>query len=539
MFNKKSTGNGFSGGLSEKTKRKAPQHAAVRISPISKKKYLAVLGISLALLMCTFFVAMGFGFSSYVAKPQTDAPVASEEPEITDDLLVPVDKATGKINILVLGVDVEGLRTDTMIVASYDLDENKINLLSIPRDTRMYIGKKYQKINAAHAITQSGHIKGPQGSIEAVTRLTGIPINYYVEFNFSAFRNTIDSLGGVYFDVPRDMNYEDPVQGLYIHLKQGYQLLDGDKSEQLVRFRRYAMGDLERVEMQQKFISAVLEQKLKPETLKNLPALFQQWQQDINTNLSITDIAKFLPNLSDLSSENITMFSVPGHYNDTDYGASYWIVNMKELAELIKTEFNYDASKITIHSADGSSASKDVKQSSKSESSDKSSSKKETSAPVRKTSEPTAAPTSNSTHNESSASQTTQKTTPALSGESDNSSSVRATVRPAAPQHTTAPIPESVSDRNKGETNQSEQHSPAQNNTPEKPSDSTVTTSSENSSESNSANTVPEKTTNETKSEPDIPLLNKNTDASSVSSESSESEPAPKDNDRTVINLDE
>ncbi|MCH5185520.1 MAG: LCP family protein [Oscillospiraceae bacterium] len=355
-----------------KTKKNSgPAHLPNK-NPASKKpssaskKYIAVLGISLAVLLCTFFVAMGFGFSSYMGHSLSPSPAVTDEPEITDDSLVPVDKATGKINILLLGVDVEGLRTDTIIVLSYDLDEGKVNMLSVPRDTRMYVGKKYQKINASHAITQSGNIKGPQGSIEAVTRLTGIPINYYVEFSFSAFRNTIDSLGGVYFDVPRDMNYEDPVQDLYIHLKKGYQLLDGDKSEQLVRFRRYAMGDIERVEMQQKFISALLEQKLRPETLKNLPALFEQWKNDIDTNLSIADMLKLIPNISDLSTENIKMYSVPGHYNDTDYGASYWIANMKELAALVETEFEYDASKITIHSPDGSSVSKDKKTSSSS-----------------------------------------------------------------------------------------------------------------------------------------------------------------------------
>lgn len=375
--------------IKSSSKKKTPTHASVKKkkSVFSDKKYLAILGISLTILLCTFFVAMGFGFSSYGGN--TPSPTPSEEPEITSDSLTPVDKATGKINILLLGVDVEGLRTDTMIVMSYDLDDNKIKMLSIPRDTRMYIGKKYQKINAAHAISQSGNIKGPQGAIEAVTRLTGIPINYYVEFSFATFRNTIDSLGGVYFDVPRDMNYEDPVQDLYIHLKKGYQLLDGDKSEQLVRFRRYAMGDLERVEMQQKFISALLEQKLTAETFKNLPALFEQWQTDINTNLSLADMIKLIPNMKELSTENITMLSVPGHYNDTDYGASYWIVHMNELAEIISTEFEYDASKITIHSADGSSKSKDSKTSSSK--STASSSSKNSSEPAE-TSEPAVTP---------------------------------------------------------------------------------------------------------------------------------------------------
>jgi len=348
-----------------KNKKNTPSISA--LSNMPSKKYLAVIGIALAVLLSVFFFSMQLGFSIYGGNKMPEpTPVPSEEPEITDNMLVPVDKATGIINILLLGVDIEGYRTDTIILASYNLDDNKINLLSIPRDTRMYIGKKYQKINAAHAIPQSGSIKGPQGSIEAVTRLTGIPINYYVEYSFSAFRNTVDSLGGIDFDVPQNMDYDDPVQDLHIHLKKGFQHLDGDKSEQLVRFRRYPMGDLTRVEMQQQFLAALLEQKLKPETIKNVPALFEQWNKDINTNLSALDIARLLPNILELTKDDISMYLVEGEYNDTDYGASYWIPNMKKLKTLISETFEYDSSKITIHSSDGSSVSKDVKTSSKS-----------------------------------------------------------------------------------------------------------------------------------------------------------------------------
>lgn len=303
---------------------------------------------SLITMVLLFVAALGFG--GFFAP-------AEEEPE--DSYTVPVDKATGKINVLVLGVDKDGLRTDTMIVANYDLDTNTVKLLSIPRDTRMYIGNKYQKINAAHALSQNGKIKGVQGSIEAVTRLTAIPINYYVEFSFNAFRNTIDALGGIDFDVPQNMNYEDPVQDLYIHLKKGYQHLDGDKAEQLVRFRRYPMGDLGRVEMQQAFIKALAEQKLNMGIVDKLPDLYNVLKEDITTNFTLLDMTKYANNLKELSTENITMFQLPGNFSGGEYAASYWIADMDQVKTLIETEFGYDASNATIHSADGSSISKD------------------------------------------------------------------------------------------------------------------------------------------------------------------------------------
>lgn len=318
------------------------------------KKRLIIGGISLGIILLVFIIAM----CVFNLIPNTDEMLS--EDAIVSEQLSPVDKASGKINILLLGVDMAGLRTDTIIVASYDLDENKINMLSIPRDTRMYVGSRYQKINAAHAISQKGGIKGPQGSIEAVTRLTGIPINYYIEFNFSTFRDVVDALGGVDFYVPRDMNYEDPVQDLYIHLKEGQQHLDGDKAEQLVRFRRYPEGDIARVRMQQSFLQALAEQKLNSSIIEKIPDLYKTFKEDIKTNFTLVDIMKYLPNVKELSSDSISMFQLPGNYNDTDYGASYWICNMTEMKKLISENFGYSAAAATIHSADGSSKSKDV-----------------------------------------------------------------------------------------------------------------------------------------------------------------------------------
>ncbi len=273
----------------------------------------------------------------------------------------PVDKATGKVNVLILGVDKDGLRTDVIIVASYDLDNNKIEMLNIPRDTRMYIGNRYQKINAAHSLTQNGKIKGPQGSIEAVTRLTGIPINYYVEFSFDAFRNTIDALGGVDFDVPQRMKYSDPAQDLYIDLQPGYQHLDGDKAEQFVRFRKYPLGDIARVEAQQSFIKALAEQKLNFSIITKIPDLYRTLQDDIVTNFTIMDVMKYLPNIKELSAENINMHQLPGNFSGAEYTASYWITDMAALKTLISEVFGYDSSAITADPIGKTAAATDKK----------------------------------------------------------------------------------------------------------------------------------------------------------------------------------
>ena len=303
-----------------------------------EKKYALIFSVSLAVIIFASVFALSMG--GLFSENATD--------EYAEEYIEPVDEVTGKINVLLLGVDNEGLRTDTIIVASFDTDDGTVNMLSIPRDTRMYVGSRYQKINAAHAISKkNGKIAGPQGSIEAVTRLTGIPINYYVEFSFKAFRETIDALGGVYFDVPQNMDYEDPVQDLYIHLNKGYQHLDGDKAEQLVRFRRYPEGDIKRVSVQQDFIKQVADQKLNAGIIGKLPELYKTLSQNIKTNFSFADMTKYAAPLMNLSLENITTHALPGRYSGSEYEASYWLADMRETKILVETVFKYDTTYAT------------------------------------------------------------------------------------------------------------------------------------------------------------------------------------------------
>lgn len=332
------------------------------------KIYFFILGIFLAVTLVVGAIFIGCDFSKFT----DDSTVDTEDTSLAEVNL----KKEGKINVLLLGVDVEGLRTDAMMIASYDIDNSTVNLLSIPRDTRMYVGTKYQKINAAHAIGgMKGKIAGPEGSIEAVTRLTGIPIHYYIEFSFKAIDNFIDVLGGVDFEVPdiegkgRGMNYDDPYQNLHIHLKPGMQHLKGNQVQQLLRYRKsslvkgvgYADGDRGRIEMQQEFVKALVEQKLNAKLILKLPDIFEQLSNDLKTNFTVSDIAKYAGYLKGFSSDKITAYQLPGVSNGTDYGASYWICDLEQTKTLVEDVFGYDASKITIDSPDGKSKSKDKK----------------------------------------------------------------------------------------------------------------------------------------------------------------------------------
>lgn len=272
------------------------------------------------------------------------------------DTLTPLEN--GKINVLMLGVDEEGLRTDSIMIASYDAEAAQVNMLSVPRDTKVYVTnrKVTRKINEIHAMSsqkKNGEILGAEATAETVTQLTGIPINYYVEFSFSAIDHLFDALGPVEFDVPdvegkgRGMNYDDPVQNLHIHLKPGLQQLTGNEVQQFVRYRKSNSGagsgsDTDRVARQQEFVKAVIDQKLNAELLIKLPGIYSQLSKEIKTNISAGDITRYLRYLNKLTGESIHSYSLPGE-TKTISGGSYFICNFDETKLLMSETFGYDA----------------------------------------------------------------------------------------------------------------------------------------------------------------------------------------------------
>ena len=237
-------------------------------------------------------------------------------------------------NILLLGVDVEAKLTDVMMLCRIDPVEHKVNMLSIPRDTRVKLGSRNIKINSSFSHG------GVEQVIDCVKNLTGLPVHHYFLIDTKAFRECIDALGGVYFTVPRKMDYEDPLQDLYIHLERGYQLLDGDKAEQLVRFRRYTNGDIDRIKVQQDFIKELIEQKLTAAYIMKIPDVYKVIADNSSTDMTLRemlDAGKQLLAVKD--GERFKSFTVPGEGQYIGE-VSYFVHYKTELANLIATEFN-------------------------------------------------------------------------------------------------------------------------------------------------------------------------------------------------------
>lgn len=236
-----------------------------------------------------------------------------------------------RITILVMGLDAnwtrdnimftKSSRSDSMILANVFLNERKVNLLSIPRDTRVHFPDgAWDKINAAHAIG------GPLLSRKVVEKLLGVSINYYVIVKFEGLKNMVDAVGGVTVDVEKTMNYDDSWGHLHIHLKKGRHRLSGQKAMEYSRFRNDAEGDYGRIRRQQQVIRALQRELLRPENLIKIPELTKTAFSNTTTDLSLKQLAALGFSLKDIAPQDMKTFTlptVPKYYKESGYWVSY------------------------------------------------------------------------------------------------------------------------------------------------------------------------------------------------------------------------
>ncbi len=233
-----------------------------------------------------------------------------------------LDEKIGDIeNILVVGVDKEGKRADVIMLCSVNPQDKTINLVSIPRDTKIKLKNgKTSKINAC-----LGKEDGEEMLCDYVRELTGQPITSFLKVNFEGLRNVVDILGGVKYNVPIDMNYDDPVQDLSIHLKKGEQVLNGADVEGLVRFRSgYANADLGRIDTQQDFLKEAIKQKLSLKYIFKLPAVMSEVHKNFDTDLSTLDVLVLA--FDARRCNNVSSYMLPGGAKYSG-GASYYVAD--------------------------------------------------------------------------------------------------------------------------------------------------------------------------------------------------------------------
>lgn len=320
---------------------RSPKRAAKRqpsfLARLAKGLYIVVFALS-------FIIVVGFAaVNIFAPKPTVDGQVTipprqeepSAPPAATDgpdagatlepDHLV-LNRRDGVYTCLLLGVADQG-GTDTIMLGVFDTGAKRASLISIPRDTVVYQGGKYRKINSTYA-------GGEEAVAAAVQDLLGVPVDYWVSVNLKAFSEIVNQIGGVYFDVPVDMDYEDPYQDLYIHIPAGYQLLNGKKAEGVMRCRScYASADIGRAATQRAFLVALAKQTITPSNVGNVTSLINTFAKYVTTTMPLNDMVYFGTQAVGMDLDTaLTTGSLEG-----EWISPYWQLDDEAVLELVNS----------------------------------------------------------------------------------------------------------------------------------------------------------------------------------------------------------
>lgn len=237
---------------------------------------------------------------------------------------------SGRMNLLMIGVN-NGM-TDTIMVVSWNLDENNVDIISVPRDTRFerpgYRGASL-KINAIYSS------EGLNALAEAVSDvLCGMPIDYYAVVEYDAVKNIVNGIGGVPIYVQQSMHYEDPYDTppLVIDIEEGQQVLDGEKAVQYLRFRHgYANGDIGRIEAQQEFMKAMFRQGIDHGVIDSVKLITSNVQSD----LTLGAVSKYALSILRLDGDSIASYTIPGVAKYID-SLSFYVQDEEATEELLR-----------------------------------------------------------------------------------------------------------------------------------------------------------------------------------------------------------
>ena len=266
------------------------------------------------------------------AASDTDSQQSPEEQAAQEALRSHLERKGRFYTILVSGSDDGNGNSDTNILVAIDTVNGYIYGTSIARDTKAVWNGKNHKINAAFG---SG---GMEKMAEVVSDQLGIPVDYTVSVDLKGFAALVDAIGGVDFDVPVNMDYEDPYQDLYIHISKGMHHLSGSEALKVVRFRKgYATQDIGRMETQQKFLKAVAKQTLTVSNLGKIDEFVKIFQKYVKTDLTLGNLAWLGKEAISIGADNIEFSTLPSVWNDHD---KFIHLNKDDVLTLVNEHLN-------------------------------------------------------------------------------------------------------------------------------------------------------------------------------------------------------
>ena len=369
------TGSGTASGTSRRGGGSSGRRPSGKKS--AGRKALLVIGIVVAVIAALILVFLAV-WKSFAKPPEITTPDSSGTVDIDDPNLTEEER----LGLLEAGVNVdeelpeyisnqkEGVYTflligrtrmddnaDMLMLIVFDTNTGEIDACSIPRDTMVNLSADVKKIN-------STIFGGVSNTKNWVRKTLGVYPNFYVMVDWQAVGDLVQAVGGVYFDVPIRMHYIDKnsKNGFTIDLWDGYQLLDGDKAMQLIRWRKnnvyqweinaakeagFDGSDTKRTQMQQEFIVAAAKQILQVKNLPYLGSMVQVFKDNVETDLSIGNLAWFAQKALELgSAEKVTFHTLPANYNGSCYSRtqknyqSYVTFKTSELVTMVNTYLN-------------------------------------------------------------------------------------------------------------------------------------------------------------------------------------------------------
>ena len=307
----------------------------------SRKERLAVILLSLLFIFVAIAAVIKFVVRAPSPAVDTTDPADAVQEDQTDEptgseVSSPDARKEYCYTILVSGLDDDNGGSDTNILVRFDAVGKSIDLVSLPRDTLLNHEWASNKLNFAYA-------KGGTELLRTeIENLLGIPVDFYVTVNLKGFIALVDQIGGVDFDVPVDMDYDDPYQDLHIHYKKGLQHLNGQQAMEVVRWRKnndgvgYATADIGRIETQHAFFAALARQVLQLGNISNLPQIISLVIDNTDTNLSSGNIAFYAQEFLKMGMDDISFYTLP---YDTVYirGGSYVSIQLEAWLDMINT----------------------------------------------------------------------------------------------------------------------------------------------------------------------------------------------------------
>jgi LCP family protein required for cell wall assembly len=342
--------------LTDQGKRRTPTRSSKSSGVTRKKrrkkknkllnKFIRIFIVSFAILILATAVCT----ACYIFISKNSFANTNTKPGKNPNVEVPKEEKT-KTTFAVFGVDRDGFRTDVTMLVFFDHKTLNMDIVSIPRDTRIdipddiYIDMKSKrrnapktiKINEVPSYSENSPEKRNETSVAVLEEIFDVDIDYYINIDLKGFKYIVDLIGGVEVYIPEDMYYNDPFQDLHINLKKGLRTLNGDRAEQLVRNRKsYANGDLGRIDMQHEFMIAFMEQLLKPKNKINMVNLSGTALMYVDTNFD--KVVDYLDYLDKISVDKLSLTVLPGE--DIFEGRSYFIYDEEKCRELFDKIIN-------------------------------------------------------------------------------------------------------------------------------------------------------------------------------------------------------